>query len=308
MFLFWNKRGWEAFVGSANLTKAALTINSEAVLLVSRADVGDDGLKAEMLQAISGYWGEALPATESSAFRYREMWKLRQPTLERLSGRYGARQRGKSPMAFEVMSMSWKEFHQAIVKDSVHGTEDRCSFLARVQATFHSGHSFHDMDQDLRRMIAGLSSGLDRRWGWFGSMMGAGRFQTAVNGNDVHLSRALDEVPLDGPVLRAHYDGYIGEFVKAFPNGRDGIATATRLLAMRRPDQFVCFDKMNRKGLCADVGISPSGMNYGRYWAEVVEPVRDSPWWNSPQPRRGPELSAWIGRAAMLDAIFYVHE
>ena len=94
--------------------------------------------------------------------------------------------------------------------------------------------------------------------------------------------------------------------MKAFPEGRGGLATATRLLAMKRADEFVCFDKMNQTRLCADFGNKASGMDHRRYWDEVVERIRDSPWWNSPEPAGGLELSAWRGRAAMLDAIFYV--
>jgi len=308
VFVFWDEQGWEVFVGSANLTKGALTCNSEAVLLVTHADTADDVLKEEVLAAIRGYWDVASPATPVSVLRYQELWKQRQPDLKRLANQYGARQPGKAPVDSAAASMSWQEFHRAVRGDEQHGFKERCEFLVRVQADIRGCRSYHEMDPDLRRMVAGLSCERDRRWGWFGSMMGAGKFQALVNANDVHLSRALDMVPLDGPVSRAHYNAFINEYLKAFPDGRDGIATATRLLAMRRPDQFVCFDKMNRKGLCADFGISAYRMDYGRYWAEVVEPIRDSPWWNSPPPKRGLELSAWKGRAAMLDAIFYVHE
>lgn len=308
VFVFWDEGGWEAFVGSANLTKGALTSNSEAVMLVSRADTGNDVLKTQMLATVRGYWDEGSLATETSAERYRELWKLRQPILRRLSGEYGVRQARKSPVDSATMSMPWRAYYDALRRDKEHSFTDRCKFLEKVQDVFKNSHSFHVLEQDMRRMIAGLSSERDEHWAWFGSMMGAGKFQTAVNSNNIHLSHALDEIPLDGTVSRAHYNAYIEEFVKAFPDGRDGIATATRLLAMKRPDEFVCFDSMNRKHLCADFGIKASGMDYERYWVEVVEPIRDSPWWNSPQPRRGAELSAWKGRAAMLDALFYVHE
>jgi hypothetical protein len=136
-------------------------------------------------------------------------------------------------------------------------------------------------------------------------MRGNGKYYAAVNRNDIHLSQTLDLIPLDDPITRSNYDAYLDEYIRAFPDGRHGIATATRLLALKRPDQFVCFDKMNSDRLCDDFGIKRSGMTYDRYWDEIVERINDTPWWNSPPPTHSLELSAWKGRAAMLDAIFY---
>jgi hypothetical protein len=55
----------------------------------------------------------------------------------------------------------------------------------------------------------------------------------------------LDEIPLNGPVQRDDYEAFIGRYKAAFPikNGqpyKHGLGTATRLLAMQRPDYFVC--------------------------------------------------------------------
>ena len=41
------------------------------------------------------------------------------------------------------------------------------------------------------------------------------------------------------------------------------------------------------------------------YWEEFVERIRDAPWWKSDEPEEKSERGVWLGRAAMLDAIFY---
>jgi hypothetical protein len=116
----------------------------------------------------------------------------------------------------------------------------------------------------------------------------------------------LDCIPFDGTVTRAQYESYIAEFIKAFPDGKDGVGTATRLLSMKRPDQFLCVDSANKKKLARDIGIKyASQLNYERYWDEVIERIMDAPWWQSYPPKPETELRAWTGRAAMLDAIFY---
>jgi HKD family nuclease len=305
IFVFWNADGWEGFVGSANLTKGALANNSEAVLLISQDDPGSSALRSDIIKIISEYWRDAECASKASAKSYREIWKLRKPLLDRLSGQYGRNPSKKSPVSSSVMSMSWSSFYNETQKSSEHNFKERCELLDLARVKFQSGVPLNKMESGLRYMIAGLRTDYDPRWGWFGSMIGAGKYYAAVKRNDIHLSRALDLIPLKGVISREQYNEYTTEYVLAFPEGRHGIATATRLLAMKRPDQFVCFDKMNRVGLCYDFGIKVSGMNYERYWDEIVERIMDSAWWNSPAPSRRLELSAWKGRSAMLDAIFY---
>ena len=307
VLVFWDGSHWEAMIGSANLTKGAISSNAEAVLLVSQSDAGCAFLKGELVALISSYWAQADIMSPAAAKAYREQWKRWKPNLDHLSGQYGKSSSSKPSVNSRTMSMSWHEFYRVARSDKVHDFAERCDLLDRARQAFQAGQSLNTMKPGLRYTIAGLPTKSDHRWGWFGSMRGAGKYFAAVKANDIHLSQAADLIPLEGLVTRQHYDAYMEEYMRAFPDGRHGIGTATRLLALKRPDQFVCFDSRNRAGLCADFGIKVSGMDYDRYWDEVVERIMDTPWWKSPPPATyGIELSAWKGRAAMLDAIFYV--
>jgi hypothetical protein len=161
------------------------------------------------------------------------------------------------------------------------------------------------MDLGLRKTVAGLPNDFNDHWGWFGSMKGAGCFHQAVIENNPHLSAALDLIPLDGGVTREHYNSYVKEFIKAFPDGRHGVGVASRLLALKRPDYFVCLDSKNKAQLCKDFDIKQTGMTYERYWDDVVCRIVDSVWWREPKPTDRKAIRVWLGRAAMLDAIFY---
>ena len=135
--------------------------------------------------------------------------------------------------------------------------------------------------------------------------MGVGYFQQAINNNNEHLSNALEKIPLTGEVSKAQFDAFIEEYLKAFPNGRHGIGTSSRLLALKRPDYFICVDSKNRDKLTEKFDIRKSGLNYDRYWYEIVGRLIDTHWWKSAPPSDPIELEAWQGRAAMLDALFY---
>jgi HKD family nuclease len=304
IYLFWNHDAWEALIGSANLTFGAFTENSEVMVLISNSDGSAPSLDKEIVSLIDTYWPHAVPATKASTLTYRTLWLHKQPALRRLAGEYGKTKARKLPTDSSVMSMSWKQFLLALKKGQFHDFDERRDLLQLVRSAFDKHTDFASMELGLRKTIAGLPNDYDKRWGWFGSMKSAGYYHQAVNDNNVHLSRALDKVPLQGLVSQSQYEAYLEEFIKAFPKGRHGIATASRLLAMKRPDQFVCFDSKNQWELCKDFGIKQTGMDYERYWEEVVGRIIDSPWWNAARPH-GKESDVWDGRAAMLDSIFY---
>lgn len=305
IYVFWNARKWEALIGSANLTSGALTDNAEVMVLFSDADGNASVTKEQLLGVIDDYWARATAVTKEESQSYRAIWERQQAALRRLSGQYGKSSARKAPTASSVMSMTWDTFLATVRKDSYHGFEERCQLLQAVRTAFLNQSDFHSMELGLRKTIAGLPNQFDNRWGWFGSMKGAGFYHQAVNENNTHLSSALDKIPLNGSVSKSQYEEYLSEFMKAFPHGGHGVAVASRLLALKRPDQFVCFDSKNQRNLCDDFGIKQTVMTYDRYWEEVVERIMDSPWWNSPCPRTERDAIVWNGRAAMLDAIFY---
>lgn len=203
------------------------------------------------------------------------------------------------------MSMSWNEYFDAVKKENQDSSfEERCHLLEVVRSGFDQDISFACLDLGLRQTIAGLPNKYirDDLWWWFGSMRGAGCFYHAVNENDPHLSIALGSIPNAGEVSYPQYQNYLSEFAGAFPKGRHGVAVASRLLAMKRPDQFVCLNSRNQSKLCGGFGVR--GGNYEHYW-EIIVRIMDSRWWKSDAPTDTVEHTVWNARAAMLDAICY---
>lgn len=304
-YLFWGSADWELIIGSANLTAGALTKNSELMLRVDSEDVPGVNLNDQILNQIDEYWRVGDTATTKSAAAYRALWKTQQSALRRISGNYSKRSKGKAPVHTSIMTKTWQEFLHAVKGDQNIGFIERCELLESVRIAFDDHHHFSDMESGLRKTVAGLPNNYDRRWACFGSMKGAGYFHQAVNNNDENLSHALDHIPLQGAIARDFYDAYITDFIRAFPNGRDGVGIASRLLALKRPDYFICFDSKNRDRLCEDFAIKKTSMTYDRYWEDIVSRITDSVWWNAPKPKKIQDRLIWNGRAAMLDAIFY---
>lgn len=305
VFAFWDDTSWEVLIGSANLTAGALAKNSELSTLITHSD-GAPELLSEVLDVIKGYATNARTISKEDADSYRRIWKHKVRIREKLEGIFGGMTPSRPEIDSPVMSMDWATFYTLIQEDKTHGFDQRLAMLDSVASEFASYQHFNDIPLQVRLGIGGLRSKAIKNSEWFGSMVGAGKFYELMNASEPAFSIALDAIPSQGAVTKAEYSTFITEYLKAFPNGRDGLGTATRLLAMKRPDTFLCVDGANLKKLAKDVGMRRADkLNYERYWTEVVERLQESPWWNSAMPSNEKEAKAWRSRAAMLDALFY---
>jgi hypothetical protein len=179
--------------------------------------------------------------------------------------------------------------------------QERLQVIRAVRQFFARRAHFRDIDYPERRKIAGLFSSGNPDFLLFGSMRWVGLFKRAVKDNNEGISLALDEIPLDGDIARDQYQRFTDRFLRAFQ--RSGMALASRLLAMKRPDTFVCVNNQNREGLFQAFRLSPS-RDAEAYW-EMIERVRASTWWKAPAPVPADEREVWDARAAFLDALFY---
>lgn len=308
VYFFCSAGEWEAIIGSANMTAGAMKNNEEISIHISSSDNGDVSVKEDILERIKYYFQNASSVSNEDAQAYRRIWAKQNRKLDRLSGAYGKAPSSKSPIKSKIMCMDWGKYSSLVQKDPYHGIEKRLELLNSIRNEFNKYGEYKDMPIGVRKTVAGLPNNQYENWAWFGSMKGAGVFHSNINNNNEFISDALQNIGLNQNISKSDYLNFIECFIKAFPNGRHGIGTASRLLAMKRPDIFVCIDDKNKKEMCNDFGITVSGMSYERYWDELICRIQDSVWWQSEAPEKRIEHSIWKGRAALLDCIFYDEE
>lgn len=303
VYLFWDDdQNWEAIIGSANFTEAAMTKNEELNVLIGQED---GNYLSNLKKIIKSYFDQASHITEQEAISYRNIWNIKKKQLDRLVGNYGSKRTKKNAITSTVMSMDWSTFFKKITNNKTQGLESRIELLESFQEEFSKVKNFKDMNEQTRRAIAGIKSVAFPNWAHFGSMVGAGVYSNAIINNSIAISDALNEIPLTGLVTRDNYSAYVERYKTAFSNGRYGIATATRLLAMKRPDQFICVDNANLTMLAKDIGFIKHKLDYERYWDEIIERIMDTPWWIASPPLNKKERQVWKVRVALLDVIFY---
>jgi len=308
VYFFRKSDKWEAVLGSANMTVGAMSSNNEISLHISSEDIDSEGVKSDLLESITGYFHDAKTVSKDDANIYALTWRIQQSKLDKLSGKYGQTKSTKSLFESEIRRLDWNQYSKAVKADPYHGISERLELLDMISHSFNQYSKYSDMPIGTRKTIAGLPNDDYKNWGWFGSMRGAGVYHSNINNNNVYISDALEQIPLTGSVNKKQYMRFIENFVKAFPNGRDGIGTASRLLAMKRPDVFVCIDAKNNSSMCQDFGIKVSGMTYERYWSELICRIHDSIWFQSDLPKNKMDQRIWENRVALLDCIFYDHK
>ncbi|QUM84439.1 restriction endonuclease PLD domain-containing protein [Moritella sp. 28] len=305
VYLFSSENGdWECLIGSANFTASALTKNNEIVIHIKSDDSGSDEVFKDLIEAIDGYWSDSQSITEIEFKNYKNIWRKNRKKVDSLKGVYGTSKSKDALVKSELFSLEWSEYYKKIKDDELGSFNERLDVLSIIHQYFLDNESFSKFSQLKRKQVAGITSDPEVNWKWFGSMVGAGKFKNRINTNNLYISDALAVIPLIGPINKVDYDEFVNKFKLAFPDGGAGIAIASRLLAMKRPDYFVCLDKQNRSMLCRDFGI-PATVTFETYWDNIIERIIDSVWWSSPRPIDSAEEQAWLGRAAMIDALFY---
>lgn len=302
----------EAIVGSANFTNGGLGRNFETSVHF-RGSPGEE-IFGEIRATLGRCEALRQSVTEKLAQSYRRQHDIacasrgpRNPVLPEDGKDWD---RLNAPLAI----MEWDVFAARARRDRYHGYDRRISLLRAVQRRFAATASFRDMSVFEWKAICGTIGEVDKavaklddhEWGWFGSMGGNGDFANRVGERNSKLAEAVDAIPRSEEVTQGDYEQFCKAFEKAFAGAHHGggVPTASRLLAMKRPDQFVCVNGKNRVNMAKALAFAPTTLSLESYWERVIEPIRLAPWYNAPRPN-DENRDLWDYRAAMLDAIYY---
>lgn len=309
VYIFLSADSASIVIGSANFTNGGMATNVEACILLETTRTNP--VVAEFIAFIQKEWSRGHMIDDDFLRDYTIQYAATKKAREAL-GKFVHFRKPKGPAAKgDPLTMEWKTFLSKVRDDRHHSVEGRLDVLSSARVLLNNASSFSSLTEMERKCVAGILGPRERElfdvdWAWFGSMFATGVFKNRIKTNDSALSAALDAIPLSGEVSKANYDTFVRHFQSAFADGgrKAGIAPASRLLAMKRPDYFVCLDTPNRDGLSQHFGVSRSAITLETYWDYIIEPMLYSAWWLAPRPS-GQDGEIWDGRAAFLDAIYY---
>ena len=202
---------------------------------------------------------------------------------------------------------NWGDYVAEVISQDSHNTYERVRLLSKARELFQKFKQFDEMSLNARKCLEGFEStmyecsGASIDWKFFGSMQGAGAYKHAII-EKIKIGKAIDIIPMSGSVSKIQFDTYC----KAFEGWKNPLACATRLLAIKRPDWFVCIDSKNKRELSLMMKVPQSRLTLQNYWEEVVMRVQRSVWYNDDSRKEdGIETEIWNYRVAMLDCLCY---
>lgn len=126
---------------------------------------------------------------------------------------------------------------------------------------------------------------------WFGSTKGAKIFHELFHSFPEEFDAALSYIPLIGEVNDENYQSFVKAYTAIFTkhssDKKAPLMPATRLLAMRRPDQFIVLTNANVDVICQGLNIVKlNNSAFDDYWHDLIGSLRVMPWWNASKPNK----------------------
>ncbi len=152
---------------------------------------------------------------------------------------------------------------------------------------------------------------------WFASTKGAKAFHTLIAEQPERFDEALTYIPESGDVTPKEYQDFVRVYKKIFtdykvdkPSGEKApLAPATRLLAMKRPDQFIALTNAKIDVLCQGLSIAKfNAFDFDNYWQDMIGTLRTFAWWHQSEPEDEMERKLWKARAILVDLFMFADE
>jgi hypothetical protein len=316
LYLFQHAGEFCCVMGSSNFTNGGFGNNAE--LNISIEGRTSDRFFTQVSTYIDDQEGKSEPLTKAEISDYRaqfEKWKAARQQMTKFRASDPVKKQAKEKRQREEagyeppeqLNKTWDEFMKIILAPTRRkridggkpGQPDYLQTAEHCQQLFAQHGTLAKMSRTDRQFVGGTS----HEGGWFGSMKGVGYFRQRLNDDPASLDTALNYIPLTGKVTKTAYD----KFAAAYQWKRAGVATASRLLAMKRPDLFICVDSKNRAGIAEVFGVSAGSLQtFDGYW-NVIQRIWRCPWCRNRRPQPGLERRIWDARVALLDSLYYEH-
>lgn len=291
VYLFYNDEAeWAVVLGSSNFTQGGFEGNEEVNILITNEDA-DRRFFRQIQKDIEGWWMKAHTMAENELENYKTSYKVQKCRREQLARSVNDKS-GKIVNAPFVL-MNWAEYVNELQNGKLY--DARMKLLADAGRLFKEKKSFGNFTREERKNCA-IGGG---EWDTFGHMVMGETYRKVVEEKDKRLVQAIDGIPFYNQVSKKDYELYIKRF-RDVTGMKNPLFSATRLLAMKRPDVFVCVNGGNIEKLREGFGFRKSGLTVDTYWDLLIERIHEATWFKE---KAYVEKDLKEFQVAMLDGI-----
>ena len=230
---------------------------------------------------------------------------------------------GASVSQFKMARIApWPIFTAFVVQQaSLHALEERLALLDYIELI--KSKPLAEMSELERLAFAGKHTNQHCHTQynfdveWFASTKGAKVFHVLLAQQPESFDAALSHIPESGDVTPKQYQQFVSAYKQIFTsytvdkeNGEKApLAPATRLLAMKRPDQFIALTNAKIEVLCQGLSIAKfNSFDFESYWQDMIGTLRTFAWWHQDEPEDEREAKLWQARAVLVDLFMFADE
>ena len=140
-----------------------------------------------------------------------------------------------------------------------------------------------------------------------GGMSSFAAFKKILKNDPAGVQKLLKIIPANGRIDGWHYMQFTDGYRQLFEtNGtkQAPLFPATRLLAMKRPDQFVCISPDTDLGFYQAFATKPlKKQDFTRYWDDIILTIQKTAWFKQDLPMDPSQLAIYRARVCLLERI-----
>lgn len=201
-------------------------------------------------------------------------------------------------------------------KADIHALDERLKLIEHCK-NLQTQSIAQMIDEDLSALIGKHTakhdpSIYDFDCEWFGSAKSNKAFMQLWQAQPSQFEAALACIPLEGEVSHDDYLGFVAAYQAIFAENELGsapLAPATRLLAMRRPDQFVALTNAKIELFCQGLSVDKfNNKDFSGYWQDIILTIRSCAWYKQALPADEFEQQIADAKAILVDMFLFADE
>jgi len=216
----------------------------------------------------------------------------------------------------QCLNADWNEYNRYLQDLSSGYQLPNClKLLQETDRLLNQQTDLLDSSATERMLIVGMTdSSTDRQYSFdiqiLGGLNGFASFKKLVKKDPQGLNRLMKIIPKTGTVDGWHYLQFVDAFQQWFvDNGhkQSYLYPATRLLTMKRPDQFIPLNEETNSIICEVLAIKTlKKQDFKRYWDEVITRIHQTEWFKMFRPMDESQLPFHRVRVALLERMMIV--